>query len=393
MQLRVCLRPDLPMLFAVYCARLALQNFRSYPEATFTFTPRLNLIHGPNGAGKTNILEALYYLGLTKSFLTSTDAYAVRQGTAHFDVSGVFEGQRRGAFRARLRAAPGEGKNVWINGAPLETLAEMVGRIPLVLMAPQDYLLTSGPPDERRRFLNNLLSQAQPVYLNDLMRYNRALRQRNELLASGRRRRGVEPALLDSWTDEVAVLGARIVATRIKALDAFRDYLHRAYVALGEAVEVPGFQYVQAGEQAGETEVEPALRARFARARRREVEGGRTLVGPHRDELVFYLDDMEVRRYASQGQHRTFGIALRLAQFFYLRDVVEEMPLLLLDDLFGSLDKRRIDLMETLLLSDEVGQVIITHTDADLFSPAVEYTSAHQALRLTASLRDAPVID
>lgn len=375
----------------VRCHRLTLHQFRSYADASFTFAPRINLICGPNGVGKTNVLEALHYLTLSKSFLTSTDAYAVRQGAGAFDVQGDFEGERRGAFRLRLRFAPGEGKTATVNGAPLETLAALIGRVPVVLMAPHDYLLTAGPPEERRRFLNNLLSQAHPVYLDDLMRYNRALRQRNEVLTLARRRRSVNDLLLDSWTEEVAEIGRRVILARREALGQFAVYLDQAYQALDAAVEVPSFTYDQPGLQEDETD-EADLLQRFARVRRREIESGRTLVGPHRDDLTFSLDQMQVRRYASQGQHRTFGIALRLAQFFYLRDRAEQMPLLLLDDLFGSLDERRTEVLERLLLSDDVGQSFVTHTSPTLFTDAVDFSSdLHQQIRLTETLRDAPV--
>ncbi len=376
------------------CLSLSLKSFRSYTEASFAFAPRINLISGPNGVGKTNLLEALHYIALTKSFLTSSDTYAMRKGASHFEIGGSFEGEHRGAFKLRLRFTPGTGKQVSVNGAPLETLADAIGRVPVVLMAPHDYLLTAGPPEERRKFLNNLLSQAHPVYLADLLRYNRALRQRNELLNGLRRRRGGPDALLDSWTEELVALGTRIVTARLEAMARLTGYLDQAYQALGEAVEVPTFTYDQAGEAAEGLSAEEALVARFARVRRRELESGRTLVGPHRDDLTFYLDGMEVRRYASQGQHRTFGIALRLAQFFYLRDRAEQMPLLLLDDLFGSLDASRTELLAQLLLSPEVGQTFITHTAPDLFGGALSFdTGEHAAVRLTESLRKAPVTE
>ncbi len=369
------------------CTRLTLQNFRAYDEGSVAFGQGINLVYGANGVGKTNLIEALGYLGLGKSFLTHSDTYAVRQGAAHFEINGEFEGERRGAFRIRLRVAPGEGKLVWVNGAPLATLAELVGRVPLVLMTPQDYALTSGPPEERRRFINTLLSQAQPVYLDDLLRYNRALRQRNELLTSARRRRAPSDDLLGAWTEEVTVLGARVIEARRAALHTFTGHLNRAYDVLGGQVEKPALVYAETSAAPPEAEVEPFLRARFDALGRRERETGRTLAGPHRDDLMFSLDGMEVRRYASQGQHRTYGIALRLAQYFYLREQVGESPILLLDDLFGSLDAERTAAMETLLLSDEAGQVIVTDTSPNVFSEAVAYDDEHRRVHLTETLR------
>ncbi len=370
---------------AVRCLSLTLHQFRSYPHARFDFTPGINLLVGANGAGKTNVLEALHYLALTKSFLTSTDAYAITHGASHFEVSGEFAGERRDAFRARLRFVPGSGKDVAINGAQLESLSAMIGRVPAVLMAPQDYLLTAGAPEERRKFVNNLLSQAQPLYLDTLLRYNRVMRQRNEVLFQARRRRGQNALLLDSWTEEMAMLGERIVAARRRGLERMAHHLAQAYAALGEQVEQPSFRYAQAGVRAGEAET--PLLERYENARAREIEAGRTLIGPHRDDLVFYLNGVEVRRYASQGQHRTFGIALRLAQFFYLKEEAGEVPLLLLDDLFGNLDAQRTRLLEELLRSPLVGQSFVTDTRADLFGNPLGEAEGHQIIVVTETLR------
>ena len=373
----------------VRCLHVRLQRFRAYEAGDFHFAPGLNLLHGPNGAGKTNVLEAVHYLALTKSFVATNDAYAVRAGHASAEIRGDFEGERRGAFNVRVVLGEG-GKQVQVGGAPLTRVAEHVGRIPLVVMAPQDYVLTSGGPEERRRFLNNLLSQARPVYLDDLIRYNRALKQRNELLGSTRGRRfTLAPDLLESWTEEVATLGARIVHARAGALAGFQRYLDDAYAHLGDAVERPSLRYdgpVETSEGDAIDAIAERLRARFAKAAAKERENGRTLVGPHRDEVTFRLGAFDVRRYASQGQHRTFGVALRLAQFFYLRDLAGETPVLLLDDLFGSLDPARTRLLLELLTRGDVGQSIVTHPDLAPVEALVPFDDVlHRAIAVEAA--------
>ena len=346
------------------CLSVRLQRFRTHTDRTFAFAPGLNLLYGPNGAGKTNVLEALHYMALTKSFVASSDAYAVQVGQSGAEIDGRFEGVRRGAFAVRMLLGSETGKVVSYGGAPLTTLAEHVGRIPLVVMAPQDYALTSEGPEERRKFLNNLLSQVKPVYLDDLLRYNRALKQRTDLLSRSRGRRGALPdELLEAWTEEVVVLGARIVAARRLALAGFAEYLERAYGLLEAQVERPALRYDGAGDGDTPEAIADDLRARFRKAYARERDLGRTLVGPHRDEVVFSLGPFEVRRYASQGQHRTFGVALRLAQYLYLNDLAGEPPVLLLDDLFGTLDAARTRLLLDLFTGDAMGQVIVTHPD------------------------------
>lgn len=364
------------------CLAVRLQRFRAHADRTFAFTPGLNLLYGPNGTGKTNVLEALHYLALAKSFVASSDAYAVQVGASGAELDGRFEGERRGAFPVRMLLGGETGKTVSYGGAPLATLSEHVGRIPLVAMAPQDYALTAEGPEERRKFLNNLLSQAKPVYLDDLLRYNRALKQRTDLLARSRGRRGALPdELLDAWTEEVATLGARIVAARRTALDGFAEYLARAYDLLEARVERPALRYDGAGDGDAPEAIADDLRARFRKAYTRERDLGRTLVGPHRDEIVFSLGPFEVRRYASQGQHRTFGVALRLAQYLYLSDLAGEPPILLLDDLFGTLDAARTRLLLDLFTRDEMGQVIVSHPDRGDVAAFVRFDGVqHQAL-------------
>lgn len=372
---------------------LRLVSFRAHADTEVAFQPNVNLVLGPNGAGKTNLLEAIHYLCLTKSFLTAQDTYALRQGASFFEVEGVFSSSRRPELKARLVYMPGEGKRIFLNGAPLDRLADIVGVLPVVVVSPEDQALTGEGPDERRRFLNNILSQAAPVYLDDLLKYRRALKQRNELLSQYRRRRTDPPAeLLASWDEELIALGSRVVARRQRFVATFSSFLADAYGLIEAVAERPTIAYdtiapLEPGMDADA--VADVYRARLGRLHRRERELGRTLLGPHRDELVFKLNGLEVRRYASQGQHRTFGMALKLAQYFYLRDRLEESPLLLLDDVFDNLDRARTDAFLDLLQSDQVGQSIITAARRDLFADAVPFERDEHGL---ITVRDGAVI-
>src|SRR5690606_36598056 len=166
---------------------LRLVSFRAHADTALELAPKVNLFYGPNGAGKTNVLEAVHYLCLTKSFLTATDQHVVQRGAPFLEVEGLFEGSRRASVHVKLVSVPGEGKRVFLNRAPLERLADLVGEAPAVVLSPSDYALTAGGPDERRRFLDATLSQAYPVYLDDLLKYRRALKQRNALLQQVRR--------------------------------------------------------------------------------------------------------------------------------------------------------------------------------------------------------------
>ncbi|MEM9997762.1 MAG: DNA replication/repair protein RecF [Bacteroidota bacterium] len=374
----------------MHLRRLRLVSFRAHAESTLAFAPKVNLLTGANGAGKTNVLEAVHYLCLSKSFLTGTDAYALRRDRPFFEVEGAFESERRPSLQVRLVYVPDEGKKLFINRAPLDRLSDVVGQLPVVVIAPDDHDLTAGGPEVRRRFLDNTLSQSKPVYLDDLLKYRRALRQRNALLLHLKRNRGASDAGLDAWTEEVVTLGARIVVRRARFLERFATFLAEAYAQLGEVGEEPTFAYqtfapLPEGPADGldRDGVADLFRERLARRARQERDRGRTMLGPHRDEIVFKLNGFEVRPYASQGQHRTFGLALKLAKFFFLKDRLDETPLLLLDDVFGTLDMRRARVVLALLRSDAVGQSLLTAARADAFADLIDFDGAtHRHLRV-----------
>jgi DNA replication and repair protein RecF len=364
---------------------LRLRSFRAHAETELTLAPSVNLLYGPNGAGKTNVLEAVHYLCLTKSFTASRDRYAVRTEAPYFEVEGVFEGVRQKPMEVRLAYVPGEGKSAFVNGAELDRLADIVGVLPVVVFSPEDYDLTAGGPSERRRFVNNILSQARPVYMDDLLTYRRARRQRNEVLRSYKKRPAPPPdELLAPWTEELVTLGSRIVHRRQQFLQDFAEYLTAAYDRIEAVAERPSIEYDTIADlppDAAVEDVEALFREALDQKTHSERDRGTTLVGPQRDELVFRLDDLEVRRYGSQGQHRTFAMALKVAQYFYLDDRSDTAPLLLLDDAFAELDAQRTTVFLDLLRSDAVGQSLITATGRDRFDAALDFgREEHRAL-------------
>ena len=369
-------------------AHLRLRSFRAHDATEVDLAEGVNLFAGPNGAGKTNLLEAIHYLSLGKSFLTSSDAHVVQRGEAHFEVEGSFVGERRPSLTVRVVVVPGEGKRAFVNGAPLDRLADLVGQVPTVVIAPADADLTAGGPTERRRFLDTTLSQAYPVYLDDLIKYRRALRQRNALLQSVRRGKALAPGTMDAWDEELAVLGARIIGRRAEFLQGFSDRLGEAYQLLDAVGEVPSLTYAPSVTDSDGEGVE-GFRAVLRRRSRRERDLGRTLVGPHLDEVVFQLDGFDLRPYASQGQHRTFALALRIAQALFFRDHLDETPILMLDDVFGPLDPERADVVLGLLGEQTLGQSLITAARTEPFWDAVPFDrSEHSAFHVERGLVD-----
>ncbi len=366
---------------------LRLRAFRAHADSRLDFAPKVNLLYGPNGAGKTNILEAIHYLCLSKSFLTANDRHALRKEAPFFELTGSFGGKLRRAVEIRLLYDPRDGKHIFTNGAPLDRIANLVGMLPVVSFAPGDITVTAGPPGERRRFINNILCQAQPAYLERLLRYRRVLRQRNELLVKARRQKlALDPAMLAPWDAELVRHGSYVIAARMRFLVSFATFLQDAYRHLATVDEVPAMSYrgiALLTDDSSEAEIQEAFWQRLADTAQGGQAVGRTLVGPHRDDVLLTIDGFELRQYGSQGQHRTFGIAIKLAQYLYLNNRLDEPPILLLDDVFDSLDAKRAEAILTLLQSDLLGQSLITAAGNETVSGFVPFEdAANQCVRI-----------
>ncbi|MEM6645401.1 MAG: DNA replication and repair protein RecF [Bacteroidota bacterium] len=363
-----------------------LSHFRSYAYQHIAWSPGINMLSGPNGIGKTNVLEAIHYACLTKSFLTASDRYVMQRGADFCQVEAAFRVKGDREETVRVAYQPGGGKRAFINKAPLDRLFDIVGRFPVVVHAPDDYALTAGGPEERRRFFDNMMSQARPSFGSVLLKYRRVLQQRNGLLQQMRKQREVASGgLLESWNVALAELGGTMAWRRHLFIRDFASYVTEAFDKLDISIGTPELTYSTYADTQWETEADAvqALRMGLDRAVARERALGRTMVGPHRDEVEFRLDGFPVRNFASQGQHRMFGLALKLAQFFYLKAQLERLPILLLDDVFATLDAQRTALIVSLLKSEEVGQSFITTALPDVMAPMVDTDAAqHQHIRL-----------
>ena len=328
--------------------------------------------------GKTNVLEAIHYLCLTKSFLASKDQYVLRFGAASFETTGAFIREDGVQMQAKLIFVPGEGKRIFINKIPQNTLSQVIGKFPLVIFSPDDRALTSEGPEVRRKFLNNILSQVKPLYLQDLLLYQRAVAQRNALLLQLKRQRLKQSEQLISWNEELIQTGSRIIRQRVRFFQTFLPFLQQAHHAISAVGEIPHIRYqtIEFSDsiEFGDSEaVEQAFRKKLTRLQHSEIEMGRSLVGPHRDEMIFLLNKLEIRRFASHGQHRTFGLMLQLAKYFYLAEHMNEKPILLLDDIFGDLDSKRSKIFLDLLCSEQIGQCIITAVENKTFNTVISF--------------------
>lgn len=340
--------------------RLKLINFRNHEDTEIEFAPHLNLITGSNGSGKTNIIDAIHYLCMSRSFVASSDQYIAHHDHKYFMINGEFEGEVRSQFKISCSYSRGEGKKIFINDSPLDRFSDLIGRVPVVILSPEDLKLTSEGPIERRTFLDSMISQISTSYLRDLIDYRKIRRQRNKLLQEFTGSLTMLQTHLEPWNVQLAQKGSAIIHKRAEVLERFSTYLALQYQTITGLNLKPSLTYQTIVENPGTIEeIETELLNQLLTNFEKEAEREQTLIGPHRDEIVFYLGDMELRNYGSQGQHRLFSMALKMGQLFYYLDELDDLPILLLDDVFGNLDQQKINII-TETMTKHSGQTFIT---------------------------------
>ena len=343
-----------------------LRNFRNHANTALDCAEGCNLLVGGNGQGKTNLLEAIAYLSLTKSVFGSSDSTVLSIGSDFFELEGAFQSDAGIETSVRAVYAVAEDKSVTLNGERVERFSDVIGLFPVVTLFPEHHAITLGAPADRRKFIDFVLSQASKSYLLDLMEYKRVLKQRNRILQDQRGMRNGLASSIEVWDEGLIRHGSRVVSTRLEFLDSFQAQLQQSYRVLVEEPEVPSIHYVSTiggGPETvengrGKEYIDHLFRAALSETSADEIRFGMTLVGPHRDELAFTLNGMDIRKYASQGQHKTFLIALKAAEFAYLKELRGETPMMLLDDVFGELDDIRTRCLLRFLQS--AGQTFIT---------------------------------
>jgi DNA replication and repair protein RecF len=348
--------------------RLKLTHFRNHEETEVRFAPHINLITGPNGAGKTNLIDAIHYLCMSRSFVAASDQYVAHHDHKYFMINGDFEGEIRSSFKVSCSYSRGEGKKIFVNDSPLDRLSDLIGMVPVVVLSPEDLKLTSEGPAERRSFLDALISQISPKYLRDLISYRKIRKQRNKLLQDYRGPLDMLKTLLEPWDAQLSETGTAIIVKRAEVLNQFKRYLAIQYRAISEFNLEPTLEYqtICSGPESEEA-VLTAYKNQLEESFEKEAEREQTLIGPHRDEVVFYLGEMEIRNFGSQGQHRLFSMALKMAQLFYYSDELDDLPVMLLDDVFGNLDQQKTDII-TETLNKHKGQTFITSANERPFA-------------------------
>lgn len=352
---------------------LNLENFRNHTQTQITFGTGINLITGPNGSGKTNLIDAVYYLCMSRSFTTSSDMYIVKQGASEFQIKACLEGQIRSSFTLNCHYKRGEGKTFSVNESPLDRLADLIGIVPVVALNPDDKRITNEGPLERRAFIDSMISQTSKSYLNDLIEYRRVVRQRNKLLSSASVHARNFDSLIEPWDAQLVNVGARIISKRIAVLSHFSSYLEVGYQKISGIQLKPSFIYKTiCNVHLDLDEISKIFLKLLGDVREKEKERQMTLLGPHRDDLIFFLDNMELRKFGSQGQHRLFALSLKLAELNYFSDVLDDIPILILDDVFGDLDPNKVEVLTKMLL-DHPGQCFVSAANDEIFEGLIPF--------------------
>ena len=350
--------------------KLSILNYKNIAEATLELSPKMNCFIGRNGMGKTNVLDAIYYLSFCRSAGNPIDSQVIRHEEPFFMLEGNYDED----LCISVAMKRGTKKHFKRNKKEYKRLSEHIGLIPLVVVAPSDTLLIEGTSEERRKLMDMVISQYDRSYIDALARYNNAHQQRNTLLKMEDEE--PDPLLMQLWEEQMAESGEELYQKRKAFVDelipVFQDYYQR----ISGGQERVGLSYVSHCQRGPLLEV-------IQRDRMKDRAVGYSLHGVHRDDLEFTLDGHPMRREGSQGQNKTYVIALKLAQFDFLkRTASQTTPLLLLDDIFDKLDAERVEQIVRLVSSDSFGQIFITDTNRDhldqiLRNSALDYRIFH----------------
>ncbi len=342
---------------AVRIEKLLLMQFRNYDEANFGFSSQLNCLLGENGSGKTNLLDAVYFLALTKSAFHNQDHMSIAHHADYFMLDGVFaEGERKTEIKCAVHRT--QRKMLFADGKPYDKLSDHIGKFPVVLAEPGDTDLIREGSDVRRKFFDGVLSQVDQGYLHDLLAYNRYLGQRNALLKIFAERGQVDHVMLDTYDAPLLDLCAKLSRLRQDFLVSFSELFQKHYRELSRGRESVEIVY--------DSELtEPGFDERFRQQRMTDVQAQRTTKGLHKDEFVFNFDGMPLRKFGSQGQLKSFVLAMRLAQFELIEKYSGVKPILLLDDIFDKLDELRIEQLLSMIERGFFGQVFISDARPD----------------------------
>ena len=334
---------------------LELSDFRNYDEMHIDLSPNTNIFFGDNAQGKTNILEAVFLTGTTKSHKGSHDADIISFGKSFGVIRALFN--KNGIdYKIGIQLRRDKRKAISVNGSPIKKAADLLGIVNVVLFSPEDLSIIKSGPEKRRRFIDMTLCQIDKEYLFALSGYNKIINQRNKLLKNYDRRVDISDTL-DIWDDQLVNYGNQVIKKRKEFIIDIKDLLKDIHFNLTGNDDILNIEYK---ENTGEEEYKEKL----IRSRERDIIFKNTSIGPHRDDIVFNINDIDVKKFGSQGQQRTVALALKLSEIEIIKKAVDDTPILLLDDVLSELDMNR---QRYLLESLGDTQTLITCTGLDEF--------------------------
>ncbi|UII55968.1 DNA replication/repair protein RecF [Cytobacillus spongiae] len=348
----------------MYIEQLKLRSYRNYEQLDIEFENKVNVILGENAQGKTNVMESIYVLAMAKSHRTSNDKDLIRWDEEYAKIEGRVEKQH-GSLPLQLVISK-KGKKAKCNHIEQQRLSQYVGNLNVVMFAPEDLHLVKGSPQVRRRFIDMEIGQVSPVYLHDMGQYQKILQQRNHYLKLLQTKKQTDLTMLDILTEQFIETAVKIIAKRYEFLHLLQEWAKPIHEGISRGLENLRIEYkpsVDVLEDQDLSKMITIYEEKFGKIKKREIERGVTMFGPHRDDLVFYVNDRDVQTFGSQGQQRTTALSLKLAEIELIHSEIGEYPILLLDDVLSELD----DYRQSHLLNTIQGRVqtFVTTTNVD----------------------------
>ncbi len=354
---------------------LSLVNYKNFDAINFEFNDTINCLVGHNGVGKTNVLDAIYHLSFGKSYFNPITSQNIRHTTDFFVIDGQYEKNDR-EEKVMISAKKGQKKIIKRNGKAYPKISDHIGFLPLVIISPADRDLIIEGSDIRRKFIDGVIAQSDSAYLATLLNYNKIVAQRNALLKYFAANSTFDPTTLEVYNQQMNDYGTIIFETRRAFLAAFIPIFIARYAAISSGNETVGIQYQS---QVFDADIPTLLAQQLSKDRMLQY----TSVGVHKDDLSLEIDGFPVKKFGSQGQQKSFLIALKLAQFDFLKKKSQVNPLLLLDDVFDKLDEKRVEHIIKLVENQNFGQLFITDTHSDRTEKVVQKISkSYQMIQL-----------
>ena len=351
----------------MYLKKLSLINYKNFDASEFEFDKKINCFVGNNGVGKTNVLEAIYFLSFTKGYFNSAVSQHIKHQTDFFVIDGSYQINKR-LENINCSLKKGAKKIIKRNGKEYEKITEHIGTIPLVIISPVDNNLIAEGSDIRRKFVDGVISQSDTTYLHQLISYKKILSQRNSLLKYFAANRTYDALNIEVYNEQLANLGEKIHQKRTDFLEEFIPIFKKRYAHISSKNEEVNLEYKS---QLADKNLKELLEENIQKDKLLQY----TSVGTHKDDLIFKIADYPIKKYGSQGQQKSYLIALKLAQFDFIQKQAKVKPLLLLDDIFDKLDENRVAQLLQLVNDEKFGQLFISDTNAKRTEDIIKQTN------------------